>query len=175
LQNYAAMGLCTTLNGATGGSQLSDADRRRIKSGIRDDDGGLAALALRRGAVGVRSIGEAAPPPDEDEDLVEGTPDVDIKGLGVGRKIGRVNYLTDTGAAEPSLLIKEIMLQAASAVKVLRKSSEQEVLFLTALEGKYGDAYDRMARDKRLNPHLISAGQLKRKFSVLVQNSELEE
>lgn len=167
MQNYRAMGLCTTLNGATGGSQLSDSDRKRIKSGIRDDDGGLASLALRRGAVGTtRSIGEAAPVEDEDEDLVEGTPVVDIKGLGVGRKIGRVNHLTDTGAAEPSSLIKEIMLQAANAVKVQRKTSEQEELFLTDLVNKHGDAYERMARDKRLNPHLLSAGQLKRKFAT---------
>lgn len=167
------MGLCTTLNGATGGSQLTDAKRRQIKSGIRDHDGGLAALALRRGAVGqTRAIGEAAAEDlEEDDDLVEGTPDVDIKGLGVGRKVGRVNELTNTGAAEPSSVIQAIMAQAASAVKVQRKTSEQEELFLVGLANKYGDAYEKMERDKRLNPHLISAGKLKRKFDTWIAAS----
>lgn len=162
VQNYESMGLCTNLNGATGGSSVDMASLKANR---------LAALAVSKGAVELRSLVDLEKADvdsvcSSDEELVETVPAIDASGLGLGRRIGRKENISSKGrtAKAPSALVAEIMHQAALAVKRPRPPSELEAMFLLDLRAKYGEAFDRMERDKKLNPHLISAGQLRRKF-----------
>ncbi|KAI8812329.1 putative nucleolar protein [Cladochytrium replicatum] len=62
-------------------------------------------------------------------------------------------------------IVEEMEEVARNPYKEERHASEHEVQFLKDLVRNHGDDYEAMARDKKLNPFLLSAGQLKRKLT----------
>ena len=65
-------------------------------------------------------------------------------------------------------VVKELIAEARNPVeKKPRYPSEREKEWLERLVGKYGDDYERMARDMKLNPMQQTAGDLKKRIQKL--------
>lgn len=85
----------------------------------------------------------------------------------------RVEYIEESESDEPeewhgfadeSEIVKELENYAEHEVKDRRHMSTSEVSFLDLLVEKYGDDYEAMQWDKKLNKFQHSAGELKRRI-----------
>ncbi|KAI8814872.1 ribosome biogenesis protein Nop16 [Cladochytrium replicatum] len=111
-----------------------------------------AAGGLSQKAAGDDSV-EAAP---------SGLPPIGSK---VNLRRPKPVLMGDINAPEQNAIVKEMEEVARNAYKEERHASVHEEQFLKDLVRKHADDYESMSRDKKLNPFLLSAGQLKRKLT----------
>ena len=72
----------------------------------------------------------------------------------------------DSGETKsPEGIVGELEQQASVEIKKKpRHPSQREVEWLEALLEKYGDAYELMTRDRKLNPYQQSEGEIRRRM-----------
>ncbi|KAJ3401347.1 Nucleolar protein 16 [Chytriomyces hyalinus] len=189
-QNYQRMGLTANLNGKAGGEAIHVRDVRSATGG-GDAGGGEVMVEMRSreefdnmpnvGRAGGAEISGESSDSGAHLTLIEEPVVVDPKTQGVGRRLGlRIGTVPASNAADSILSVKrkinplpinvaEALIDEASKGEAPRHthSSSQEVDILTALSKKYKDDFAAMARDRKLNPYQLSAGQLKRKFKIM--------
>ncbi|KAF9432635.1 Nucleolar protein 16 [Entomortierella beljakovae] len=152
-QNYARLGLLSSLNGVTGGVELKDdedVEENELKSleelaetltedqGIiqRDDDGNIINVIVGK-----------AKSEEEIREMME-------------RDVEPVKAKTD--------VVRALEAQAANILKTERYQSEGEVVWAAQLVEKYGDDYEKMFWDRKLNPNQQTAAQLKKRIKSLL-------
>ncbi|KAJ3090137.1 Nucleolar protein 16 [Quaeritorhiza haematococci] len=168
-----------------------DAEEGTTQSGWRvgneDDHMDLAREAVERGAVEMRYPGQEAAEDeeeeDDDEEVLERIAEPDERALGIGQRIGHKRLasavsLANTTATPPqpdslaAKIIKALEEEVANAgPAVERKPSEQETYFMLDLVRKYGSDYEKMARDRKLNPYQLTAGQLRKKCEKVLKRA----
>ncbi|KAI8843172.1 ribosome biogenesis protein Nop16 [Chytriomyces cf. hyalinus JEL632] len=187
-QNYQRMGLTANLNGKAGGEAIHV---REVRTAGGDDGGDFVVeMRSREEFDSMPSVGKAgggggdlsgSNESDAHMSLIEEPVVVDPKTQGVGRRLGlRMGTVPASNASDAILSVKrkinplpfnlaDALIDEASKGEAPRHthSSSQEVEILTLLSKKYKDDYDAMARDRKLNPYQLSAGQLKRKFKIM--------
>ncbi|KAI9091253.1 ribosome biogenesis protein Nop16 [Phlyctochytrium arcticum] len=182
-QNYEKMGLLSLLNGAAGGQEgdaalrkqeaeewerrREDVEWRVIEHNDKETTSGAGTNSAAREDDESSDDSEAEEeyPSDYDVDA-DGPIVVDIRATRIGLKPG-LKRLVAPVAPAPTSIVAAMEAEAASAVKIFRKASEQEQLVYGDLMKKHGDDYDAMSRDRRLNRYQLSAGQLRKKFDRL--------
>jgi nucleolar protein 16 len=169
-QNYEKLGLIPRLNGDAGGNG-SEAKRAVLemkrKQELKDD-------------VEWRVIEDIPTVETEMEDTDEKMPEyltqpiepsvqVDSRILKIGKKVNLKSVIPmdeeEQEQTEQNPIIMEMERLAQMVEKLVRHASEQEVLVFKPLVQKYGDNYEAMSRDIKLNKYQLSSGQLKRKIS----------
>ncbi|KAJ3236812.1 Nucleolar protein 16 [Chytriomyces hyalinus] len=162
-QNYQRMGLTANLNGKAGGEAIHVRD---VRSAAGGDASGEVMVEMRSreefdnmpnvGRAGGAEISGDSSDSGAHLALIEEPVVVDPKTQ--GRKINPL-----------PINVAEALIDEASKGEAPRHthSSSQEVDILTALSKKYKDDFAAMARDRKLNPYQLSAGQLKRKFKIM--------
>ncbi|KAF8947626.1 Nucleolar protein 16, partial [Entomortierella lignicola] len=65
-------------------------------------------------------------------------------------------------------VVRALEAQAANVLKKERYQSEGEVLWAAQLVEKYGDNYEKMFWDRKLNPNQQTAAQLKKRIAALL-------
>ncbi|GJJ75747.1 nucleolar protein 16 [Entomortierella parvispora] len=152
-QNYARLGLLTSLNGVTGGIEVKDEDELMdneqksleelaesltAEQGIiqRDDAGNIVNVIVGK----VKSKEELAEIMERDVEPVKAKTDV----------------------------VRALEAQAANILKVERYQSEGELVWAAKLVEKYGDDYEKMFRDRKLNPNQQTPAQIKKKIAALL-------
>lgn len=164
-QNYQTLGLSVGLNKPTGGTEktikiLEEKKAKRgrnklaIESGLPTDIATTEARVERDPKTGqiLRVIDEdqtGSNPLNDPLNDVESTADEDMQ----------------TGdAPSQTHLVQELEAQAAAGErKKPRHQSTGEKEWIEALVAKHGDDYDRMFRDRKLNPMQQSVGQIKKR------------
>ncbi|KAJ3202702.1 Nucleolar protein 16 [Clydaea vesicula] len=176
-QNYEKLGLTTSLNGKAGGVELTVEQLELIKKNNNDNEtNNLSKLAIKKGAVGLRTLEgneEVLKEVEEGEDVhsefIEDNVVVDVRGLGVGKRIGQKKNNVEVKESNTPIIDKMI-IESQSEVKRKRHVSEQELKFLVDLKKKYNSDYFKMSRDRKLNPFLINESSLKKKFKLLEED-----
>ncbi|KAJ3248015.1 Nucleolar protein 16 [Chytriomyces hyalinus] len=184
-QNYQRMGLTANLNGKAGGEAIHV---REVRTAGGDTGDFVVEMRSREEFDSMPSVGKAgggdlsgSNESDAHMSLIEEPVVVDPKTQGVGRRLGlRMGTVPTSNASDAILSVKrkinplpfnlaDALIDEASKGEAPRHthSSAQEVEILTVLSKKYKDDYDAMARDRKLNPYQLSAGQLKRKFKIM--------
>ncbi|KAF9112149.1 Nucleolar protein 16 [Mortierella sp. AM989] len=152
-QNYARLGLLTTLNGVTGGVEVKDeeeleenekmsleelAETLTEEQGIiqRDDDGNVTNIIIGK-----------AKTKEEIDEMME-------------RDLEPVKAKTD--------VVRALEAQAANILKRERYQSEGELIWAAQLVEKYGDDYEKMFWDRKLNPNQQTVAQLKKRIIALL-------
>ncbi|KAJ3237755.1 Nucleolar protein 16, partial [Chytriomyces hyalinus] len=190
-QNYQRMGLTANLNGKAGGEAIHVREVRNAAAAGGDSSGDVVVeMRSREEFDNMPSVGRAGGSAQISGDsnnsgphmtLIDEPVVVDPKTQGVGRRLGlRIGTVPSSNAADSILSVKrkinplpiniaEALIEEASKGEAPRHthSSSQEVDILTALSKKYKEDFDAMARDRKLNPYQLSAGQLKRKFKIM--------
>lgn len=184
-QNYLALGLQHTLNPVSSGG--SEVDLRygrpdRVKSEVRGchegekDSGGHSSVKKvvpsgfgrivrdETGAVigielGEEEEEERGPEPDM-ETLEPSVADADLQ-VWVQGGTGD-DEVTSSAERTGSVVIKALEGLSVQTETKVRHTSQGERMYIARLVRKYGDDYERMARDRRLNPEQKTVGQLKR-------------
>ncbi|RIA96622.1 ribosome biogenesis protein Nop16 [Glomus cerebriforme] len=152
-QNYQRMGLMTSLNGVSGGveklypNEDQDIDIEEIKKTLGPEEGIIERD--EKGNVINVVIGRSR---EEEEEEVFDT------------KIDPIPAKTD--------IVKALEAQAMNAYKYEVHQPEGEKRFIEELIQKYGDDYDAMFRDMRLNIYQHTAAQLKKKCQKYLKNKQ---
>ncbi|KAI8348279.1 ribosome biogenesis protein Nop16 [Blakeslea trispora] len=148
-QNYAKLGLLTSLNGETGGKEKMNPDtpveaeelKKTLNPGEgliqRDDEGNIVRII----------VGEKK---THDEILDAEVPKVEAK--------------TD--------VVRQLEAHAANAVHHEKYQSEYELDWVQKLINKHGDDYKAMFWDKELNVYQQTAAQLKKKCQAYLQKNK---
>ncbi|KAI6043080.1 ribosome biogenesis protein Nop16 [Pisolithus marmoratus] len=179
-QNYLALGLQHTLNPvASGGSEVNlEYDRAKteahschegeknpgghpsmqkvVPSGfgriVRDETGAVIGVELAEEE-------ERGPEPDM-ETLEPCAADADRQVWAQG---GTGNDdVTSPAEGAGSVVIRRLERLSEHKETRVRHTSQGERMYIARLAKKYGDDYEKMARDRRLNPEQKTVGQLKR-------------
>ncbi|KAJ3294668.1 Nucleolar protein 16 [Rhizoclosmatium sp. JEL0117] len=181
-QNYERMGLLANLNGKAGGEAVSlrdpasnnnnddDDDEQKIEISYRSIEDFEKMPAVSRERDNVDELDED----DEDFDVDGPVGDIDPKSQGIGSRLGHRKAPASRDAALLSTRKKitrlpevmqalEYQANLGEAPRVYH-NSDNEVEVLMALQKKYGDDYQAMQRDTKINTYQLSAGQLKKKF-----------
>jgi nucleolar protein 16 len=103
------------------------------------------------------------------DEKIEPEINVDKRSTRIGKKINlkidpQFDELLVKTAPIHTEVIAELEKQAASFVPVQQRRSTQEAIIFDELVAKYGQDYQKMAADVKLNKYQLSAGQLKRKI-----------
>ncbi|KAI9206502.1 ribosome biogenesis protein Nop16 [Polychytrium aggregatum] len=171
-QNYERLGLLSSLNGTTGGAEMvppcgsgSSTDTApAIQATVVEEDDpsytpleGHLTLDPRPATIGTIISRRN----DPGYAVVTTVASVDSEIPKATKKFGHVTvHPKDSLAAQ---LIAAFEKEAASAVRLERKTSEQEGKFMLDLVKKHGDDYAAMARDMKLNPYQLTEGQLRKR------------
>ncbi|KXS21199.1 hypothetical protein M427DRAFT_27628 [Gonapodya prolifera JEL478] len=196
-ENYETLGLLASVNGITGGKfkktvkdrtlddddVMGDAERERVGKDASASGGSKDLVKQTQGNEttneGFGGLAHERFPEDiSREQLLEMGGEVGSAfriGLVVGKKnVEASNPETEESGSreskkEPKVADElERVAKELSQFKPIRHFSEQEEQSLRSLIKKHGDNFDAMARDKKLNPFLFTAGQLRRKCEKLV-------
>lgn len=65
-------------------------------------------------------------------------------------------------------VVRALEAQAANILKTERYQSEGELVWAAKLVEKYGDDYEKMFRDRKLNPNQQTPAQIKKKIATLL-------
>lgn len=154
-QNYEKMGLTAQLGGYAGGT---DHDFEEKKNHDKRID-------MLKSEVEWRSIDDIQVQEPKPE-TIEGDIRIDKRALRIGTKL---NHTVDVESdlkiiKEKPEVIVEMEKESKLYQKVRQYQSEQETMVFEELISKYGDDYDKMSRDIKLNKYQLSAGQIKRKI-----------
>ncbi|KAG1882954.1 ribosome biogenesis protein Nop16 [Suillus subluteus] len=186
-QNYAALGLqfalTPTQSGGTertsippkglAGAGSVSATPKSVKSGPSTIPRGFGRIIRDEFGTVIRVD---VPEFEEIQDSVQNTelPETDVDEKTMGEWVGCLNKtnlpndMIDTrglssssgqGTTHPIVALEEL---SASGRAISRHSSCGERSYLARLIQKYGDNYERMTRDRRLNPEQKTVGELKR-------------
>ncbi|KAG6917793.1 hypothetical protein DXG01_001065 [Tephrocybe rancida] len=186
-QNYIALGLIHDLNpSAAGGSEPIEEDQSQIEESQIASTSQLEQPAPIRKGFGKIIRDEAGNvlridmPEEEDEPPVEKVQDEEMGEPEVARAV-LGPWVTDLGGGEKIKLssgdtnviqalerISSVVQQNGTTLRVrlsdsgTRHTSLGETAYLERLVGKYGDDFEGMARDRRLNVDQRTAGALRR-------------
>ncbi|ORZ14287.1 ribosome biogenesis protein Nop16 [Lobosporangium transversale] len=152
-QNYARLGLLPSLNGVTGGTEIKDEDEvmeneqkslEELAASLTEEQG-----IIQRDDEGniINIIVGKAKTKEEIEEMME-------------KEIEPVKAKTD--------VVRALEAQAANVLKTERYQSEGEVVWAAKLVEKYGDDYEKMFRDRKLNPNQQTVAQLKKRIKALL-------
>ncbi|PSN59446.1 hypothetical protein BS50DRAFT_231554 [Corynespora cassiicola Philippines] len=178
-QNYRRLGLTSRLNHATGGTE------KTIKLlGLNDPKSSRADAAADSTANRLNIVSQKPQAPEPEEIEVERDPETGAILRVVGGDQGKPNPLNDplndleeeSDAGEWSgfamvpqgesdnPVIRQLEEAARNGVrKAPRKQSQREEEWIQKLVDKYGDDYDRMARDRKLNPMQQTAADIRKR------------
>lgn len=171
-QNYRRLGLAARLKGPTGGTETSLLSGGRRSTRRRGADPlaiaapqqtHLSEAKVERDADGkiVRIISRAKANPLNDplNDI-----DTDSEAEQGGNEWAGINEEEEEGEGESTGIVKTLEAEARNeAPKKKRHQSEREVEWLSGLVARHGDDYDRMARDRRLNPMQQTAADIRKR------------
>ncbi|KAF9942381.1 Nucleolar protein 16 [Modicella reniformis] len=152
-QNYARLGLLPSLNGVTGGIEVKNEEEI-----MENEQKSLEELAttlteeqgiIQRDEHGniINVIVGKAKTKEEMEELME-------------KEFEPVKAKTD--------VVRALEARAANVLKKERYQSEGEVLWAAKLVEKYGDDYEKMFWNRKLNPNQQTAAQLKKRIKTLL-------
>ncbi|KAK3825622.1 MAG: ribosome biogenesis protein Nop16 [Benniella sp.] len=152
-QNYARLGLLASLNGVTGGIEVKD-EQELMENEQRSLEEMAATLTEEQGIIQrdeegniINIIMGKAKTKEEIEELME-------------KEIEPVKAKTD--------VVRALEAQAANILKKERYQSEGELVWAAKLVEKYGDDYEKMFWDRKLNPNQQTAAQLKKRIRALL-------
>ncbi|KAF9924725.1 Nucleolar protein 16 [Linnemannia zychae] len=152
-QNYARLGLLPSLNGVTGGVEVKN-EEELMENEQRSLEEIAETLTAEQGIIQrddagniIKVIVGKVKTKEELAEMME-------------RDVEPVKAKTD--------VVRALEAQAANALKVERYQSEGEVLWAAALVEKYGDDYEKMFWDRKLNPNQQTAKQLKKRIAALL-------
>ncbi|KAI8360074.1 ribosome biogenesis protein Nop16 [Mortierella sp. GBAus27b] len=152
-QNYARLGLLPSLNGMKGGVEVKD-EQEVLENEQRSLEELAATLTEEQGIIQrddhgniINIIVGKARTKEEMEEFME-------------REIEPVKAKTD--------VVRALEERAANALKKERYQSEGELEWAVKLVEKYGDDYDKMFWDRKLNPNQQTAAQLKKRIKALL-------
>ncbi|KAG0087113.1 Nucleolar protein 16 [Podila epicladia] len=152
-QNYARLGLLPSLNGVTGGIEVKD-EEELMENEQKSLEELAESLSAEQGIIQRDDAGNIinvivgkVKTPEELAELME-------------RDIEPVKAKTD--------VVRALERQAANVLKVERHASDGEVVWAAKLVEKYGDDYEKMFRDRKLNPNQQTVGQLRRRIAALL-------
>ncbi|KAF9335044.1 Nucleolar protein 16 [Podila minutissima] len=152
-QNYARLGLLPSLNGVTGGIEVKD-EEELMENEQKSLEELAESLSAEQGIIQRDDAGNIinvivgkVKTPEELAEIME-------------RDIEPVKAKTD--------VVRALERQAANVLKVERHASDGEVVWAAKLVEKYGDDYEKMFRDRKLNPNQQTVGQLRRRIAALL-------
>ncbi|KAF9346942.1 Nucleolar protein 16 [Mortierella sp. NVP85] len=152
-QNYARLGLLASLNGVTGGIEVKD-EQELLENEQKSLEEMAATLTEEQGIIQrdeegniINIIMGKAKTKEEIEELME-------------KEIEPVKAKTD--------VVRALEAQAANILKRERHQSEGELVWAAKLMEKYGDDYEKMFWDRKLNPNQQTAAQLKKRIKALL-------
>ncbi|KAF9397844.1 Nucleolar protein 16, partial [Podila epigama] len=153
-QNYARLGLLPSLNGVTGGIEVKN-EEELMENEQKSLEELAESLTAEQGIIQrddegniINVIVGKVKTPEEVAELME-------------RDLEPVKAKTD--------VVRALERQAANALKVERHASDGEVVWAANLVEKYGDDYEKMFRDKKLNPNQQTAAQIKRRIATILK------
>ncbi|KAF9975403.1 Nucleolar protein 16 [Actinomortierella ambigua] len=152
-QNYARLGLMPSMNGVKGGVELkSEADVEEMEE---------------------KSLEEMAAELSEEQGIIQRDDDGNIIKVIVGKKktqeeIEEMMERDLPPAPAKTDVVRQLEAQAANVLKTERHQSDGELLWAAKLVEKYGDDYEKMFRDRKLNPMQQTVGQLRRKITAIL-------
>ncbi|KAG0317381.1 Nucleolar protein 16 [Dissophora globulifera] len=152
-QNYARLGLLTSLNGVTGGIEVKDEEE------LMDNE--------------QKSLEELAESLTEEQGIIQRDDAGNIVNVIVGKVKTKEEIaefmLRDVAPVKAKTdVVRALEAQAANVLKTERYQSEGEVVWAAKLVEKYGDDYEKMFWDRKLNPNQQTAAQLKKRISALL-------
>ncbi|KAJ3054295.1 Nucleolar protein 16 [Rhizophlyctis rosea] len=164
-QNYEAMGLLPMLNGVAGGTGREGLERKAEQEELEKAKEEIEWRTLEDEE---EAEEEGRDEMEVEEHGIEGEIPIDERALRIGSKVSLRHLPSSSKPATPQpatapQIIALLEAEAASAVKLQRKASEQESHVLKALVTKHGLDYGKMARDMKLNRYQLTAGQLRKK------------
>ncbi len=166
-QNYTHLGLISVVNGQAGGKgPESTAYYSELKNKLSDKvDEELEWRVLSE----VSSADPSSQKINQKTSLMEIEPPkfIDDRVTAIGSKLNLKklrDFRLDISTTSTDI-VQMLEKEASQSIKMIRSVSNQEELFLTQLENKYGDNYERMSLDKKLNPYLLTPGQLRKKMT----------
>jgi nucleolar protein 16 len=161
-QNYERMGLTSHLGGYAGGV---------------DEDFKVVKNIQQINKVEWRDMNAMDTIETKDTvETIETLNALDNRVIRIGTKLNHKNDFETDSKFQPTELSTKIineMVKDCKSVPVAQHQSEQETLVFEALISKYGNDYDKMARDFKLNSYQLSAGQIKRKIQKTLKINHL--
>lgn len=121
---------------------------------VRDETGVVIGVELGEG-----EEEERAPEPDM-ETLEPSVADADLQVWAQGGTGD--DEVTSSAERTGSVVIRTLEGLSVQPETKVRHTSQGERVYIARLARKYGDDYEKMARDRRLNPEQKTVGQLKR-------------
>lgn len=176
-QNYAALGLqfalTPTQSGGAERTLISSKGSASAETATLESGGaGLSTIPRGFGRITRDEFGNVVridlPEAEETQDHEENTelPEADVDKKTMENWVGCLNKVQEDarGLSSPSAqgTLPELEKLSASGRVVPRHSSCGERSYLARLIQKYGDNYEGMTRDRRLNPEQKTVGELRR-------------
>ncbi|KAG0344773.1 Nucleolar protein 16 [Podila humilis] len=153
-QNYARLGLLPSLNGVTGGIEVKN-EEELMENEQKSLEELAESLSAEQGIIQrddqgniINVIVGKVKSPEELAEIME-------------RDVAPVTAKTD--------VVRALEAQAANILKIERHASDGELVWAAKLVEKYGDDYEKMFRDRKLNPNQQTPGQLKRRIGNLLK------
>ncbi|KAF9164099.1 Nucleolar protein 16 [Actinomortierella ambigua] len=152
-QNYARLGLMPSMNGVKGGVELnSEAEMEEMEE---------------------KSLEEMAAELSEEQGIIQRDAEGNIVKVIVGKKktqeeIEEMMERDLPPAPAKTDIVRQLEAQAANVLKTERHQSDGELMWAAKLVEKYGDDYEKMFRDRKLNPMQQTVGQLRRKIASIL-------
>ncbi|KAJ2992776.1 Nucleolar protein 16 [Globomyces sp. JEL0801] len=171
-QNYDALGLVANLNGRAGGVGNEGAFQTKELKRIDELKDVIEWRTIE--SMDEAKVKESAATVESNPlfEPIEGDVHVDQRVLRIGAKMNLRRARELDSLISPPESSKNIVAameeQAKHVVKVINHQSEQENLVFEKLIAKYGDDYNAMARDMKLNKYQLSVGQLKKKMKKVI-------
>ncbi|KAF9348451.1 putative lipase atg15 [Mortierella sp. AD094] len=159
-QNYARLGLLPSLNGVTGGIEVKDEEELEENEQL--------------------TLEELAETLSEEQGIIQRDDDGNIINIIVGKAKTKeeIDEMMDRDV-EPvkakTDVVRALEAQAANVLKRERYQSEGEVLWAAQLVDKYGDDYEKMFWDRKLNPNQQTVAQLKKRIIALLSQDPPDE
>ncbi|KAJ3338511.1 Nucleolar protein 16 [Gonapodya sp. JEL0774] len=192
-ENYEKLGFVASVNGLRGGKTKNTIKERDIEVGDSTDEDSETGMdiamhgmlpddemynQLKVGVAGnPASFAQIAALPEDIslEKLLESGPTV-ASAFQMGTVVGKLHPEHEdseqdrsTATKEPKVIDElERIANDLAKIRPARQLSEQEQKSLQLLMSKHGDNYEAMARDKKLNPFLYTAGQMRKKCEKLL-------
>ncbi|OJJ58170.1 hypothetical protein ASPSYDRAFT_153262 [Aspergillus sydowii CBS 593.65] len=177
-QNYRRLGLVHRLNAPSGGSE-----KRKTENGLEEEVADSLHIKGSVDAMKNNAVSELKVERDpETGKIIRVIRKEDDQVEVAGRKVRRSNPLNDPlddlsddeedltpqEKKSASKIVQQLERQAdteGQAPKKPRHQSKREEEWITRLVERYGDDYQAMARDRKLNPMQQTAGDLRRRIS----------
>ncbi|KAF9091362.1 Nucleolar protein 16 [Mortierella sp. AD031] len=152
-QNYARLGLLPSLNGVTGGIEVKDEDELMANE--------------------QKSLEELAETLTAEQGIIQRDDEGNIINVIVGKvktkeEIAELMERDHEPVKAKTDVVRRLEEQAANVLKVERYQSEGELAWAAKLVEKYGDDYEKMFWDKKLNPNQQTAKQIKKRIAALL-------